>query len=151
MAGRPVRALEAELGGRLRVIALPANPMTARGYSGDVFLDEFAMHRDDREIWAALIPTLTRGGGELDVASTPHGRKNMFFKLLSNRRFSHSRVTIHEAVAGGLAADVEVLRDAMADPLSWRQEFECEFVDEATAFLMKESERSDEVRTRRRV
>jgi len=138
LGGQPVRALEAELGGRLRVIALPANPMTARGYSGDVFLDEFAMHRDDRAIWAALIPTLTRGGGELDVASTPHGRKNMFFRLLSNPRFWHSRVTIHEAVAGGLATDVEVLRDAMGDPLSWRQEFECEFVDEATAFLTHE-------------
>ena len=53
-------------------------------------------------------------------------------------RFAHSRVTIHEAVAGGLAADVEVLREAMGDPLSWRQEFECEFVDEATAFLTHE-------------
>jgi len=37
-----------------RVIGLPANPQTVRGFTGDVFLDEFAMHRDDRAIWAAI-------------------------------------------------------------------------------------------------
>jgi phage FluMu gp28-like protein len=41
-----VRKLEARLPGGVRIVALPANPMTARGYSGDLLLDEFAMHRD---------------------------------------------------------------------------------------------------------
>ena len=59
-----VRRLEARLPGGVRIIALPANPATARGFSGDVFLDEFAMHRDDKAIWAALFPTLLRGEGE---------------------------------------------------------------------------------------
>ncbi len=71
----------------VRVIALPANPATVRGFSGDVFLDEFAMHRDDRQIWAAMFPSLLRGGGELDVASTPKGKDNMFAKLAENSQF----------------------------------------------------------------
>jgi len=45
-----------------RIIALPANPYTARGFTGDVLLDEFAMHQKDRDIWAALFPTVMRGG-----------------------------------------------------------------------------------------
>ncbi len=133
-----IRKLVAVLPGGVRIIGLPANPMTARGYTGDVFLDEFAMHRDDREIWAALFPTLLRGGGELDIASTPRGRKNLFFRLRDNPRFHHSTVTIHDAAADGLPVDLEALREGLADPAAFRQEFECEFVDEATAFLTHE-------------
>jgi phage FluMu gp28-like protein len=133
-----VRVLEAKLPGPLRVLGLPANARTARGYTGDVFLDEFAMHQDDAAIWAALLPTILRGGGELDVASTPRGRRNTFFRMRGNPIFAHSRVTIHDAVAAGLDADPGRMQGLMADPLAWRQEFECEFVDEATAFLTHE-------------
>ena len=44
-----------------RIIGLPADPQTARGFTGDVLLDEFAMHAFDREIWAAMFPTAHRG------------------------------------------------------------------------------------------
>lgn len=130
-----VRKLDAALAGALRLVGLPANPMTARGYSGDLFLDEFSMHRDDKAIWAALFPSLMRGSGELDVASTPRGRKNAFHRLLGNALFSHETMSIHEAVGLGLAVDVDSLRATMDDPVAFRQEFECEFVDEATAFI----------------
>ncbi len=137
-ANSAIRKLEAHLPGKVRIIALPANPMTARGFSGDVFLDEFAMHRDDREIWSALFPSLLRGRGELDIASTPRGRANLFYSLRANERFAHSTVTIHQAVAMGLVADISALRGTIHDPVAWRQEFECEFVDEATAFMPHE-------------
>ncbi len=55
--GSSIRRLEARLPGGVRIIALPANPMTARGFTGDVLLDEFAMHRDDEAIWSALFVT----------------------------------------------------------------------------------------------
>ncbi len=48
-----IRQLELALPGGVRVIGLPANPQTARGFTGDVLLDEFAMHAFDRDIWAA--------------------------------------------------------------------------------------------------
>ena len=70
-AGTSFRQLEITLPNSVRIIGLPANPQTARGFTGDVLLDEFAMHVDDRQIWAAMFPTLLRGDGELDVASTP--------------------------------------------------------------------------------
>lgn len=134
-AGLKLRHLEAILPGGVRILALPANPMTTRGFTGDVLLDEFAMHEDDAAIWAALFPTLLRGQGELDVASTPRGRRNMFHRLETNEMFSRSTVTLADAIAAGLQVDANEMRAAIGDDLTWRQEFCCDFLDEATAFM----------------
>lgn len=133
--GTALRQLEVRLPGGVRIIGLPANPMTARGFTGDVFLDEFAMHGDDEAIWSALFPSLLRGSGELDVASTPLGQRNTFFRLRENARFHHETVPLSRAVGEGLEVDVDALREALGDETAWRQEFCCEFVDEATSFL----------------
>jgi phage FluMu gp28-like protein len=121
--------------GGIRIIGLPANPDTARGYTGDVFLDEFAIHQDSREIWGALFPTVMRGDGELDVASTPKGLDNEFALLRSNDAFEHSVVTIEDAVREGLNIDIATLRKALGDDELWDQEFLCKFLDDSTAFL----------------
>jgi phage FluMu gp28-like protein len=63
-----------------RIISLAANPDTARGYSGDVLLDEFAMHRDSKAIWAAMMGRITRGYS-VDVMSTFKGTNNQFYEL----------------------------------------------------------------------
>lgn len=136
--GMAAKSLALELPNGVRLIGLPANPHTARGFTGDVFLDEFAMHRDDREIWAAVFPSVLRGDGELDVASTPKGRDNLFALLRDNPQFAHSVVTLPEAVAAGLNADPEEIRRSMHDEELYRQEFLCEFLDEASAFLTYE-------------
>ena len=130
-----IKQLEMKLPGGVRIIGLPANPQTARGFTGDVFLDEFAMHAFDREIWAAMFPTLLRGGGELDVASTPKGRDNLFHRLRDNERFSTSVLTLPEAISQGLDVDADEVKRAMGDEMLYRQEFLCEFIDETTAFL----------------
>jgi len=130
-----IKQLEITLPGGVRIIGLPANPQTARGFTGDVFLDEFAMHADDRDIWAAMFPTLLRGEGELDIASTPKGRSNMFYQLRGNPRFSTSLLTLPDAIQQGLGVDAEEMRQAMGDDTLYQQEFLCEFLDEATAFL----------------
>lgn len=133
------RVLEAKLPAfGIRIIALPANPNTARGFTGDVLLDEFALHQHDRDIYAAVFGSLTRGNGELDVCSTPKGRQNWFYKLARNDAFAHDTVTIYDAIADGLAADADALRAGISDDELWRQEYLCEFIDEATAFLTYE-------------
>jgi phage FluMu gp28-like protein len=120
-------------GGRL--IGLPARPETVRGFTGDVLLDEFAMHADDRAIWAAIFPTVLRGRAELDVASTPKGRSNLFYHQQVIPMFARSTVSLPQAVRQGLDIDMEALRTAMADEELFRQEFLCEFLDESQAFL----------------
>lgn len=135
MDGTSFKSLEATLPNGVRILALPANPMTARGFTGDVFLDEFAMHRDDTEIWAALFPTLLRGEGELDVASTPRGKGNLFCRMRDNPQFATSIVTLGDAIEQGLDVNEAALREGVGDEFTWRQEFCCEFLDEAYAFM----------------
>lgn len=133
--GARYQRLETRLPNGARILALPANPLTARGYTADVFLDEFAMHRDDAAIWAALLPTLLRDDGELDIASTPRGRGNIFCKLAENPRFAHSTVTLLDATAEGLEVDVDEMRAALSDERIFRQEFMCEFDVDDEALL----------------
>ena len=59
--GATYRAQEVEFPGGSKITALPANPDTARGFSANVFLDEFAFHQDSRKIWTALFPVISAG------------------------------------------------------------------------------------------
>ena len=56
-----VTGVEVSLPGGSRVTALPAHPDTARGFSANVLLDEFAFHADSRKIWAAVFPVISAG------------------------------------------------------------------------------------------
>lgn len=131
------KQLESVLPGGSRIIALPANPDTARGYSANVILDEFGVHKDSVEIWRSMYPIVSRGGLKLRVVSTPKGRKNKFYELMTgaDADWSRHRCDIHQAVAQGLDRDIDALRRGMKDPQGWRQEYELEFLDEASAWL----------------
>ena len=135
--GQTYRADEWDAGRGCVVTALPANPDTARGYSRNLWLDEFAIHQKDREIWAAVYPSITRGGLKIRITSTPKGKKGKFYEIdtSTDGQWSKHVVTIHQAVADGLPADIDELRAGLADPELWRQEYLCEYVDEASAWL----------------
>ncbi len=66
--------------GRIKVLA--ANPRTARGFSGDLILDEFAHHENSNAIWEAAEPILASNPDFLcRIASTGNGKHNMFYRL----------------------------------------------------------------------
>lgn len=132
-----VRALEVSMRNGSRVTALPANPDTARGFSANVFLDEFAFHKDSHAIWKALFPVISKNGLKLRITSTPNGKENKFFELMTAEDGAWSRhvVDIYKAVADGLPRDVGELRKALADEDAWAQEFELHWMDGATAWL----------------
>ncbi|HEU6435854.1 MAG TPA: terminase family protein [Nitratidesulfovibrio sp.] len=129
-----VKALEVIAKGGSRVTALPANPDTARGFSANVFLDEFAFHQDSAEIWKALFPVVSKPGLKLRITSTPNGKGNKFYSLMTGTDATWSRhvVDIYKAVADGLPRDIEELRAGIDDELAWAQEYECSF--EVSAF-----------------
>lgn len=117
--------------------AIASKPSTARGMSDNLILDEFAHHQDSRAIWTALLPVVSRPDLKLRVISTPNGRGNKFYEIMTapDSLFSRRVVTIYDAVADGLPRNVDELKRAMNDPIAWAQEFECQFIDEATAWL----------------
>jgi len=129
--------LEYRLPNGSRHLFLPANPATARGYSGNLNLDEFAFHRDSKAIWAAVFPIVTRNPEfKVRITSTPNGKANQFFELWERGEgWSRHRTTIYDAVREGLQIDPEELERAIADPIAWQQEYLLEFVDEGSAFI----------------
>jgi len=145
-----------------RVVAIPANPSTARGYSANVILDEFAYHEDPDAIWAAMFPSLTNplagtfmrrvhalyGGSErpdrirrelkIRVVSTFNGRENKFFQLWEKRKengYSGHLTTIYDAIKQGLPLNAEEIRLGLDDPDAWAQEYECQPTDTSNVLL----------------
>lgn len=135
--GSSIKALEVILRHGSRVTALPANPDTARGFSANVLLDEFAFHKDSRAIWKALFPVISKPGLKLRVVSTPNGKGNKFYDLVTgkNDRWSRHIVDIHQAVAEGLERNIAELREGCGDEDAWLQEFELQWLDESSAWL----------------
>lgn len=138
--GTVYNALEVTLPGGSRITALPANPDTARGFSANVFLDEFAFHADSRAIWGALFPVISKPGLKLRITSTPNGKGNKFYELMTagGDVWSRHTVDIYQAVADGLERDIELLRAGIADEDLWAQEYELKWLDEASAWLSYE-------------
>jgi phage FluMu gp28-like protein len=140
------KMLEIRFGNGSRILGLPANPDTARGWSANILLDEFALHKDSRAIWRALFPTITRGY-KIRIISTPFGKKNKFYELCTeDNDYSKHTVPIGKAIQEGLdlkdengnPTSIEALKKAFGDDEGWAQEYEVEFIDEATAFLTYE-------------
>ena len=131
------KALEVELPGGSKITALPANPDTARGFSASVLLDEFAFHQDSRAIWKALFPVISKPGLKLRVISTPNGKGNKFYDLMTGKDdgWKRYRTDIYQAVSDGLPRDIEELKRGAGDVDLWKQEFELEWLDEASAWL----------------
>lgn len=133
---REILQLEVRFPNGSKIIGLPANPDTARGFSGNVVLDEFAFHADSRKIWTALYPTITRGY-KIRVISTPQGKSGKFYALWMDDTgtWSKHRVDIYQAQAQGMDVNIEELRKGCESEDDWLQEFCCEFLDEADSLL----------------
>lgn len=161
--GTLIKQLETRFPNGSVIYGLPANPDTARGYSGNVTLDEFAFHADADKIYAALYPTITRGYG-LEVISTPNGEQGKFYELakaaglaeqvlgfrfqvpgqtpdtrhLAPGTWSSHRCDIYDAVRQGLKIDLALLRAGCDDETAWQQEYCCQFVSTAENFFPPE-------------
>ena len=163
LKGTSTQQLEARLPNGSVIYGLPANPDTARGYSGNVTLDEFAFHSDAEKIYAALYPSITRGYS-IEIISTPNGPRGKFYELakaagldekasaegsqsrrLKTGSWSGHWCDIHQAIGEGLAKQLRIPESELvamlrggADDATWRQEFRCEFLSTATQWIPQE-------------
>src|ERR1051325_10488237 len=86
--------------GRIKILA--ANPRTARGFSGDLILDEFAFHEDSTAIWSAAEPILSSKADYLcRIASTPNGKHNQFYRMCTDGLYDVNKVTRSDAFLHG--------------------------------------------------
>jgi phage FluMu gp28-like protein len=137
-SGYTAKQLEVTFPGGSRITALPANPDTARGFSANVFLDEFAFHQDSRKIWSALFPVIS-AGHRIVVTSTPNGKGNKFYELMTDKKlsdvWSRHTVDIYKAVNDGLPRNIEELKTGLNDDDAWAQEYELKWLDDASNWL----------------
>jgi phage FluMu gp28-like protein len=133
------------LANKTSILSLPANPDTCRGFTGDVFLDEYGVQsrREGDELWEALLPC-TAKGYVMTAVSTPKGRNNMFYDLVNPKKDPETGeaigpqadriIKVHWQDVPHIAAVIAKFQKSM-HPKQFRQEFECEFLDSAESAL----------------
>lgn len=133
--------------GRIKVLA--ANPRTARGFSGDLIMDEFAFHENSAAIWEAAEPIISANPDFLcRIASTGNGKRNMFYQLISEGNIPYYRVRRSDAwktgelkiysIVSGKEITPDEARAQASDKRAYDQNYECEFSDESSILLPAE-------------
>ncbi|MGH3430874.1 MAG: terminase large subunit domain-containing protein [Mycobacteriales bacterium] len=148
--GMSILKHEVEFANGCRIIALPANPDTARSYEANVTLDEFAFHLDARAIYQAIAPSIARGY-TLEIISTPNGQQGAYYELSKeaglvdgeerSQRWSAHKTDIFSAIQQGCqdrfgnALDANELRLDCIDEEMWLQEYCCQFLSIASQWI----------------
>lgn len=143
-----------------RIHSMSSNPDAQAGKRGSRILDEFALHADQRKLWAIAYPGIT-WGGSMEIVSTHRGSNSFFNGLIREarekgnpKRISLHRVTLQDALDQGflfklqqaLPADAEqqdmdeaayfdFVRGGAADAESFDQEYMCVPADDDAKFL----------------
>lgn len=140
-----------------KIFALSSNPSQFRSKGGKVVIDEFAFHKNQKDLWKAAFASAKMWKYPIRVISTHNGQKSMFYQIIKKIKegqlnYSLHTVPVQKAVEQGLAdkvegrkltkkerqAFLEELRKDAGDERTWKEEFCCIPVDESTAFLTYE-------------
>src|SRR5579885_3493216 len=158
--GMRVHQLVITLPNGSEVIAMTAHPDAARGFGGNVFLDEHGFHRDSEELWKGAEASIMRGH-RLIVVSTPHYQTGKYYDIVRECGlalghapdpndgykgiWSRHWVDIWAAAPQlhGISAPgfedvkkaVAELRALAGDEENWNQEFCCQFLSAAEMWI----------------
>jgi len=131
-----------ELSNGSRIVSLPGDERTIRGYSGVnlLVIDEAA--RVDDALYYSVRPMLAVSEGRIVALSTPFGRRGWFYDTwqAGGDTWKRVRVTAHECPR----ISKSFLRSELAAVGEWwfKQEYLCEFVDS-----MDQVFRTDDIET----
>lgn len=122
-----------------RIVARPCNFRTVQGFSGSLYLDEFAWVMDAERIWQVAVPVITAVKGRLTVCSTPYEKGNMFWKIMTGEdgrfeQFSKQTISIYDAVAQGLDVNIEEIR-GLFDEDSFQRLYNCQWFDDEESYF----------------
>ncbi|RPI12958.1 MAG: hypothetical protein EHM58_19405, partial [Ignavibacteriae bacterium] len=119
------------------VKSLTSNAVTGEGFTGNLILDEFALHQEDEQLYKSLFPITTQGY-KLRIISRPYGQSNMFHRIFNSEHkykgFSRHLIDVHQAIKDGLKINLDSIRENF-DEEGFRENFLCEFLDEKTSYF----------------
>ena len=138
-----------------RIIAVPGKPDTVRGYSADIWMDEFAFFEDPAATWKAILPSISnplKGLKTAFLTSTPNGksgRGKRFYDIVTDKgsidptqmppQYMAGAWSIHRTpitlAAPELGTDLAELEAAVDDEETWKQEFLALFIDGTNVLL----------------
>jgi phage FluMu gp28-like protein len=131
--------LECSFANKSRLVSLPNNDRTIRGFRAHkVYCDEFASLMNDKDILAAIQPSISRGG-EMTILSTPRGRANQFWDIWedSSRAFSQHKAPWWICPDSAYRKMVKRIQKSMID-LDFRQEYCCDPCELDLAFFTRD-------------
>ena len=114
-----------------KILTLPGSESTIRGFSAPdlVAIDEAAFCSDD--LITSILPMfVTRDDGRLILASSPHGKAGFFYEAWHNDE-SWKKVFVPWRDAPRIKESQVQFARAIIGELRYREEFECEFLDQA--------------------
>lgn len=120
-----------------RVIGLAADDDKVRSYSAHmVILDEAARVPDD--VWLAIEPTLATTSGELIAASTPEGKRGMFWEVWANGGPAWLRIHATVEECPRVSRDFIENQRRIHGEKFFRKEYLCEFIETGTYLLSRD-------------
>jgi phage FluMu gp28-like protein len=160
---KKLRAFEVEFANGRYARGLSSSPDAFAGKQGRITLDEFALHKDPRQLYGIVQPGIMRGGS-LGIISTHRGTGNFFNELVKEitqkgnpKKFELFTITIEQAVKEGLWLKIQQtlednqvederlgwsddeflqsLRAECATDEMWLQEYMCQPCDDNSALL----------------
>jgi hypothetical protein len=120
-----------------RIVGLPGNEATARGYSASLLLIDEAARVDDA-LYRAMRPSLAVANGDLWLTSTPYGKRGFFWGEWEHGGSEWERISVPATECPGISAQLLAEECAKGDE-TYRREYMCEFGDMEGAVFSRES------------
>lgn len=152
---KDLTAFELRFGNGLSIYSLSSSPDAIAGKTGHIKLDEFALHKDQRELYRIAKPA-TQWGGQISIISTHRGTGTVFNDIIRSINEDGNRMgwslhttPIQRAVDDGIVerinqasgsnetreAFLKRLHDECIDEEQWLQEYCCVPADDGAAFI----------------
>ncbi|HXZ98529.1 MAG TPA: terminase family protein [Candidatus Acidoferrum sp.] len=125
------------------ILSLPNNPDRIRGFSAtDIYLDEAAHFLNDAPVMAAIKPMLIATKGTFTIASTPFGKRGLFYDqylIAVNEQSSRADVKAYDIFPSTksplVTAEMLELERLNLTELEFKQEYEGQFVEQVDVYL----------------
>ena len=116
-----------------RIVALPADPATIRGFSAVnmILIDEASRVPD--ALYTALQPMLAVSDGDLWLLSTPAGKTGFFYDIWTHAGADWDRYSVAAPDCPRISPAWLARQRHEIDDLSFRQEYLCEFLDDSAS------------------